>query len=124
MLKLPFKAQRLIFLTPGLVELGSSSWQIHYQIGQMLAEAQIDLVLLIENQSTKAIVEGMLSQTSNSESYTVCFWPKNKKEVINQTSKQIVFFRHVQLAHEALAEILRPKDVILFQNDWTDNYLV
>lgn len=153
---------RTIFLTPGLVELGKNTKQIHYQIAQKLIDAKIDLVILIETSSSRFILEYFQKITQskaekvqnlskNSQNKTkshnltlvtnlASFEPKKsdlepnlepkeltkKKQLTHQESDfqipQIMTFKSTKIAHQNLINILQKGDIILFQNDWTDNY--
>jgi UDP-N-acetylmuramoyl-tripeptide--D-alanyl-D-alanine ligase len=93
-----FTNRRKIYITPGLVEMGKSAPNVHREIGRQLAGVA-DVVVLIKNSLTPFIEEGM-----------------------GETDK-IVWFNTAQEAHAALKGILKPNDVILFQNDWGDQYL-
>lgn len=97
-----FDQHRRIYLTPGLVEAGERTRDIHYNIGKQLAKVA-GLVILIKNTVTPFIAEGL---------------EKNgfKKE-------DIIWFNSAKEAHANLGKLLRPYDVILFQNDWPDNYI-
>ncbi|MDO8582821.1 MAG: UDP-N-acetylmuramoyl-tripeptide--D-alanyl-D-alanine ligase [bacterium] len=97
-----FKNKRKIYVTPGLVEMGSRSAEIHRSIGTDLA-AVADIVILIKNSATGAIAEGLKAG-----------------EFKNQ---DILWFDTAIDAHAALPAILKSGDVVLFQNDWPDNYL-
>jgi UDP-N-acetylmuramoyl-tripeptide--D-alanyl-D-alanine ligase len=97
-----FNDKRKIYLTPGLVEMGEDSKSIHLKIGQQLAKVA-DLVILVKNSVTPFIAEGL-----KIESYL---------------PEKIMWFDSALSAHEKLKEILKPGDVILFQNDWPDNYV-
>ncbi len=97
-----FKDRRKIFLTPGLVEMGLRSETVHKKIGEELAEVA-NLVILIKNSVTPIIAESLIAKGFAKES--------------------ILWFNTAPEAHQALATILKPHDVILFQNDWGDNYL-
>ena len=89
--------KRKIYITPGLVEAGERTAAIHHKIGEQL-NAAADLVILIKNSATPYIAE------------------KLQKD-------KIMWFESAAAAHNALGKILKPGDVILFQNDWPDNYL-
>ena len=97
-----FKDRRKLYITPGLVEGGTMNEKIHIDIGKQLAEVA-DKVILIKNSATPFIAKGL--ETAN--------FPKD----------DIVWFDTAPKAHSALKEILKPNDVILFQNDWGDQYL-
>jgi UDP-N-acetylmuramoyl-tripeptide--D-alanyl-D-alanine ligase len=90
---------RKVVLTPGLVELGEKSREIHSEIGKLYTQ-KVDLVLLIDSPGAKHIERAMKSLDF-----------KNYK-VYNNTKE----------AHEDLANILKNGDTIIFQNDLTDNY--
>jgi UDP-N-acetylmuramoyl-tripeptide--D-alanyl-D-alanine ligase len=91
---------RKVVLTPGLVELGEKSKEIHKKIGKVYAE-KADLVLLIKNSVTPYIIEGM--EENNFHGYKA--------------------YNNVEEAHNDLKNILKSGDTIIFQNDWPDNYL-
>jgi len=97
-----FKNKRKIYVTPGLVETGSRSNEIHKEIGKLLAPVA-DLVILIKNSVTDFIIEGLKENNFNSEKIIVYNTPFELEENINK--------------------IIRNNDVVLFQNDWPDNYL-
>ncbi len=97
-----FKNKRKIYVTPGLVEMGSRSAEIHRMIGTDLA-AVADIVILIKNSATGAIAEGLKAGDFKSQG--------------------ILWFDTALDAHAALPAILKSGDVVLFQNDWPDNYL-
>jgi UDP-N-acetylmuramyl pentapeptide synthase len=46
-----------------------------------------------------------------------------KNNEIGRKKPEIVLFNSAQEAHAGLKDILKPGDVILFQNDWGDQYL-
>jgi UDP-N-acetylmuramoyl-tripeptide--D-alanyl-D-alanine ligase len=91
---------RKIVLTPGLVELGKKSKEIHSKIGKLYAEKGVDLVLLIQNKETVYLTRGM-------------------KEVGFENFK---IYNSTQEAHTDLPNIMKNGDTIIFQNDLPDNY--
>ncbi|MFA5917818.1 MAG: UDP-N-acetylmuramoyl-tripeptide--D-alanyl-D-alanine ligase [Candidatus Gracilibacteria bacterium] len=95
------KGHRRLYLTPGLVELGKETFKIHHEIGKMLADAA-DKVLLIDTPATKSIYNGLIDKGFDKNNITV--------------------YRTTTEAHNDLKNILISEDVIIFQNDWTDNY--
>jgi UDP-N-acetylmuramoyl-tripeptide--D-alanyl-D-alanine ligase len=101
-----FTNRRKIYITPGLVETGSSVAEVHRKIGQQLASVA-DVVILIKNSVTGFIQEGIM----------------NGELGIKNGKPKIVWFNTAQDAHAALQTILQPNDVMLFQNDWGDQYL-
>ncbi len=96
-----FTDRRKIYCTPGLVEMGAMKKKTHESIGAQLAKTA-DLVILITTSATRHIKHGLLAAGFN----------KNN----------IVEFPTARAAHAALPSILVSGDVILFQNDWPDNY--
>ncbi len=105
-----FENRRKLFITPGLVETGKATAEIHREIGKQLAEVA-DVVILIRNSVTGFIEEGI----NESSKYQVASIKYKKPEVI--------YFNTAQEAHPSLSKILQPNDVIVFQNDWGDQYI-
>lgn len=97
-----FKDRRKVFLTPGIVESGTKTESIHHSIGQELAKVA-DKVILVKNSVTPYIAKGL--------------------EEGNFSKEDIIWFDTAKEAHTSLGQILKPNDVILFQNDWGDQYL-
>lgn len=96
-----FPDRRKIYCTPGLVETGSATHAVHEGLGMQLAGIA-DIVILIENEATKSMRRGL--------------------EAGGFAKEMIMTFETGNAAHAALPGILRDGDVILFQNDWPDNY--
>lgn len=101
--------KRTIFLTPGIVELGNQTEQIHLQIAKKLIEKKIDLIILIQTKGTKFM-----------QQYFDKYFANKMK---NDFLPEILTFESAQIAHLELKKIFQPNDIILFQNDLTDNYL-
>jgi UDP-N-acetylmuramoyl-tripeptide--D-alanyl-D-alanine ligase len=97
-----FDGKRKIYITPGIVESGQKNKEIHTKIGHDLAKVA-DKVILIKNSATPFIDMGLEEKGF-------------KKE-------DIIWFDTADEAHKSLGNILKPGDVILFQNDWGDQYL-
>ncbi len=97
-----FKKRRKIFVTPGLVEMGSKSEDVHQRIGKRLNDV-IDIAILIKNSVTPDIEKGLI----------MTGFDKNN----------IIWFDSMMEAQNSLGSILRSGDVVLFQNDWPDNYV-
>lgn len=97
-----FKNKRKIYLTPGLVETGARSAEVHQKIGEQLSSVA-DKVILIKNSVTPHIAKGLRESGYKDE--------------------DIIWFDSTTEAHEALGGILKSGDVILFQNDWGDQYM-
>ena len=97
-----FKKRRKIYITPGLVEIGPKAPIIHEHIGRELAGV-VDRVILVKNSVTPSIEKGLLASG---------FDPSH-----------IIWFNTALEAHEALSGIIQAHDVVLFQNDWGDQYI-
>jgi len=52
-------AKRRVYVTPGMVELGRVSGDIHYSIGRYLGQSKIDQVVLNRNPATEALYQGL-----------------------------------------------------------------
>ena len=102
-----FEGRRKIYITPGLVETGQKTEEVHREIGIHLAKT-VNVVILIRNSVTPFIFEGINESTKNQ---------------ITRTKPEIIWFNTAQEAHQSLPKILKPGDVVLFQNDWGDQYL-
>ncbi|MBI3231537.1 MAG: UDP-N-acetylmuramoyl-tripeptide--D-alanyl-D-alanine ligase [Candidatus Doudnabacteria bacterium] len=115
-----FEGRRKIYITPGLVEIGSGSREIHLEIGRQLA-AVADVVILIRNSVSSFIQEGI----NESIKYPPSAKISGGRQVssIKEKKSEIIWFNTAPEAHAALSKILKPNDVILFQNDWGDQYL-
>lgn len=96
-----FKKRRKIYVTPGLVEIGDKSEEIHYRIGKELCRVA-DLVILIKNSATIFLGESLKKNG----------FPDNR----------IQWFNSFPETQAELKKNLKPNDVVLFQNDWPDNY--
>lgn len=96
-----FRERRKIYVTPGLVELGDKTEEIHYTLGGLLSRAA-NIVVLIENRATRGL--------------------RNSLEKHGFPRENIRSFKTTQQAHAAIPNILENGDVVLFQNDLPDNY--
>ena len=93
--------RRKVYITPGLVETGKLVSEVHKEIGRELSSIA-NFVVLIENSATPFIAEGLIENGF-------------KKENIR-------WYKSSESAHADMAHIVEPNDVVLFQNDWPDNY--
>ena len=93
---------RKIYLSPWLVELWEKASDIHKQVWEILSWV-VDVFLLIENAYTKDIIYWLEK-----------WWFKNEEN--------IKIYKTTNEAHDDLKNILKSWDLIVFQNDWTDNY--
>lgn len=96
-----FESRRKVYVTPGLVETGALAESIHLEIGKQLASAA-DLVILIRNSVTGFIYKGLKDAE----------YPEDK----------IIWYDNSKKAYNELFTHLQANDVVLLQNDWTDNY--
>jgi len=97
-----YVGRRKVYVTPGLVETGDKNESVHKKIGKQLS-AVADRVVLIKNSATPYIAEGLMEHG----------FDKN----------HIIWFKTAHEAHAAMGEIIEQNDVVLFQNDWPDNYI-
>jgi UDP-N-acetylmuramoyl-tripeptide--D-alanyl-D-alanine ligase len=97
-----FDQNRRIYITPGLVESGERAKEIHYNIGKQLAPVA-GIVILLRNSVTPYIAQGLTENGFEKD--------------------RIIWFDSATQAHKALPKIVRPYDVVMFQNDWPDNYV-
>jgi len=95
-----FISRRTIYVTPGLVEMGDRSEEVHHDIGKHLG-AVVDVVVLIETSVTDWIVEGLRQAGFAGE---------------------LITFESPQKMHAEISDLLKTGDVLLFQNDWPENY--
>ena len=133
-----FVNRRKIYVTPGLAETGKRAPEVHREIGRQLASV-VDVVILIKNSVTPWIEEGILQIFSPQEMGRVPEGGERSNATENnQTSPlippqalgreidakpQIIYFNTAPEAHSSLSSILKANDVVLFQNDWGDQYV-
>lgn len=92
-------AKRKIYVTPGLVDQGPENKRVHIELGKAIAAAQPDLVVLMKNSATKFIKEGLGDFSGN----------------LQVEEDPLNFYTN-------LDQIIAAGDLVLLQNDWTDNY--
>ena len=95
------KARRRIYVTPGLVEQGDKTAEVHRTIGQQAAQSA-DMVVLMKNSVTDYIVEGLKKAKFAGELLII--------------DDPLDFYTN-------LDQFVAAGDVVLMQNDWTDNYV-
>jgi UDP-N-acetylmuramoyl-tripeptide--D-alanyl-D-alanine ligase len=93
-------ARRRIYITPGLVEQGGDTERVHAEIGKLLSKG-VDKVILMKNSSTK-IIEKSLEE--------------------NGFAGELQIVENPLEFYENLDKSVATGDVVLMQNDWTDNY--
>lgn len=96
-----FDGYRKIVITPGLVELGTMERLANYELGKKVA-AVADLVIIVNKTHFLAIKQGLLDSGFNEQN--------------------ILSAENVEATKEILKDVLKPKDIILWENDLPDNY--
>ena len=91
-----------IIVTPGIVELGEEQYSINENLAQEIAKVA-QKVIIVNKTNKDALINGL-----------------NKAKF---DSKNIIFVENLADAKDKLKEIVKPKDVILFENDLPDNYI-
>jgi len=94
------KAKRRIYVTPGLVEQGEMTQQVHEEIGRQIADSA-DVAVLMDNSVTEYIVAGLEENKFDGDLLIV--------------DDPLDFYTN-------LDQFVAKGDVVLMQNDWTDNY--
>lgn len=95
------EAKQKIYVTPGLVDQGHESERVHKEMGRLIAEAHPTKVVLMKNSVTKWIESGLTERGYEGE--------------ITIEPEPLNFYTN-------LPHFLSAGDVVLMQNDWTDNY--
>lgn len=93
-------ARRRVYVTPGLVEQGSKTREVHEEIGAQIASSA-DVVVLMQNSVTEYIKAGLKK--------------RNFKGKLLEVSDPLQFYTN-------LDQFVAAGDIVLMQNDWTDNY--
>jgi UDP-N-acetylmuramyl pentapeptide synthase len=88
-------------VTPGLVDQGEETQRVHIQVGKLIAAAQPDLVILMRNSATSYIETGL-----KQGQYT------GKLQI---EANPLEFYTN-------LSHFVASGDLVVMQNDWTDNY--
>jgi UDP-N-acetylmuramoyl-tripeptide--D-alanyl-D-alanine ligase len=94
-------AKRKIYVTPGLVDQGPETENVHREIGKLIAEANPDLVVLMKN-SVSHIIETSLMKA-------------DYKGELRIEKDPLGFYKNVD-------QFIAAGDLVLMQNDWPDNY--
>jgi UDP-N-acetylmuramoyl-tripeptide--D-alanyl-D-alanine ligase len=93
-------AKRRIYVTPGLVEQGSKMREIHEKMGRLIAEVA-DVVVLMNNSVTMHIQNGLKEAGFSG--------------VLKIVDDPLEFYKNLE-------HFIAAGDIVLMQNDWTDNY--
>lgn len=94
-------AKRKLYVTPGLVDQGKESALIHQKIGQYIAAAKPDVVVLMRNSATAHMQRGLIDAAYAG--------------TVMVEDDPLAFYQN-------LDSFVAAGDVVLMQNDWTDNY--
>lgn len=94
------EARRRIYVTPGLVEQGDQTVEVHVGIGELIADSA-DVVVLMKNSVTEHIKLGLERGQFAGK--------------LIEIDDPLSFYSH-------LNTFVAKGDVVLMQNDWTDNY--
>ncbi len=95
------EAKRKVYVTPGLVDQGEETKPVHVEVGKLIAQAQPDLVVLMRNSVTEYIKQGLEVE--------------NFKGELRIESNPLEFYT-------SLKHFVASGDLVVMQNDWTDNY--
>jgi UDP-N-acetylmuramoyl-tripeptide--D-alanyl-D-alanine ligase len=95
------KGHKRYYVTPGLVEMGHRTREVHEQIGTWLAEAGIEHVILIETSAMEHIKHGLKA---------------------GDFKGKLTTYPDEITALMALPSLTTAGDVVLLQNDWGDQY--
>ncbi len=94
-------AKRKTYVSPGLVEQGTESEQVHHEMGRLIAKAQPDVVVLMKNSVTEWIQEGLSDGGFSGE--------------LRVESDPLDFYGKIE-------HLIAVGDIVMMQNDWPDNY--
>lgn len=97
-----FKNRKRIIITPGMIELGEIEEEENFKFGEAIGKADLDMVILVGEQRSKPIREGIESVQENTEHVFVVASLFEANEIARQ---------------KAVAG-----DVILYENDLPDVY--
>lgn len=94
-------AKRKIYVTPGLVDQGRQNQEVHQEMGRLIAASQPNQVVLMHNSTTPSIIDGLKAGGYSQE--------------IIVEDDPLGFYTN-------LHAFIAAGDVVMMQNDWTDNY--
>jgi len=96
------KAKRKLYVTPGLVDQGQATQQIHEEVGRLIAASGADTVVLIKHSVTDFIKAGLTAGGFQGE--------------LIVESDPLDFYSN-------LSQFVAVGDLMMMQNDWPDNYI-
>lgn len=94
-------AERKWYVTPGLVDQGRDTAKIHHELGELVAAAVPDIVVLMDNSVRQYIEAGLTVGGFQGE--------------VRVEADPLRFYTDLPL-------FVAAGDVVMMQNDWTDNY--
>jgi UDP-N-acetylmuramoyl-tripeptide--D-alanyl-D-alanine ligase len=94
-------AKRKIYVTPGLVDQGKEKRSVHEQAGELIAKSGSDVVVLMKNSTTHYIQSGLMAAGFQGQ--------------LRIENDPLKFYSN-------LSEFVAAGDIVMLQNDWTDNY--
>jgi UDP-N-acetylmuramoyl-tripeptide--D-alanyl-D-alanine ligase len=93
--------KRKIYVTPGLVDQGEETERVHLEIGKLIAKANPDRTVLMQNSVTQHIAKGLEENSYRGE--------------LHIESDPLTFYTNLE-------HVIVGGDLVMMQNDWTDNY--
>ena len=96
------KAKRKLYVTPGLVDQGQATQEIHEEVGRLIAASGADTVVLIKHSVTDFIKAGLAAGGFQGE--------------LIIEPDPLEFYSN-------LSQFVAVGDLIMMQNDWSDNYI-
>lgn len=94
-------AKRKIYVTPGLVDQGEETEAVHLELGQLIAAAEPERVVLMQNSVTHYILRGLEAGRYKGE--------------LQIEADPLAYYSNLE-------HVIAAGDLVLMQNDWTDNY--
>lgn len=98
-----FNTGKKIIITPGMIELGELEDEENQKLGEHIANAGLDLIILVGDDQTKPIQRGI-------------------KEAQNGEASNVRIAKSLFEANDILKEFASPGDVVLYENDLPDTY--
>lgn len=97
-----FEDGRRIIITPGMIELGEIQEEKNYEFGQQIGDANLDLVILVGEEQSRPIRQGIRSAGFDME----------KVRVVESLSA----------ANKLMQEYTEAGDIVLYENDLPDSF--
>ncbi len=95
------KAERKTYVTPGLVDQGAQAEDVHITMGHLIAKANPNRVILMQNSSTEWIKTGLHEEKYNGE--------------VTIETEPLRFYTNLE-------HFIAVGDLVMMQNDLPDNY--